>query len=99
MRIPGTPPPGEIAAAFSRLPASQRYVAQRNDGTHKMRKGETLGALAAVSGVSLNRLLAANGWSVGHEAARGQSVKIPGPLSRAEAAAGAPTVAQAAPEP
>jgi membrane-bound lytic murein transglycosylase D len=98
LRLPGTPPPAEIAAAFARLPASQRYVAQRNDGIHKMRRGETLASVAAASGVSLNRLLAANGWSAGREAARGESVKIPGPISRAEAAGGAPSVAQAVPE-
>jgi membrane-bound lytic murein transglycosylase D len=98
LRLPGTPPPAEIAAAFARLPASQRYVAQRNDGIHKMRRGETLAGVAAASGVSLNRLLAANGWSAGHEAGRGESVKIPGPVSRAEAAGGAPSVAQASPE-
>jgi membrane-bound lytic murein transglycosylase D len=97
LRLPGTPQPVEIAAAFARLPASQRYVAQRNDGIHKMRRGETLAGVAAASGVSLNRLLAANGWSAGHDAARGESVKIPGPISRAEAAGGAPSVAQTVP--
>ena len=97
LRIPGTPPATEIAAAFARLPASQRYLAQRNDGIHKMRRGETLAGVAAASGVSLGRLLAANGWSAGHEAARGQAVKIPGPISRAEAG-GVLTVAQAAQE-
>ena len=80
LRVPGTPPATEIAAAFARLPASQRYLAQRNDGVHKMRRGETLAGVAAASGVSLSRLLAANGWSAGHEAARGQAVKIPGPI-------------------
>jgi membrane-bound lytic murein transglycosylase D len=101
LRLPGTPPAAEIAAAFARLPASQRYVAQRNDGIHKMRRGETLAGIAAASGVSLNRLLAANGWSAGHEAARGEAVKIPGPISRAEAsgAGGAPVTAQAPPQP
>jgi membrane-bound lytic murein transglycosylase D len=98
LRVPGTPPATEIAAAFARLPASQRYLAQRNDGVHKMRRGETLAGVASASGVSLSRLLAANGWGAGHEAARGQAVKIPGPLSRAEAG-GAPTVAQTTPEP
>ena len=101
LRLPGTPPAAEIAAAFARLPASQRYVAQRNDGIHKMRRGETLAGVAAASGVSLNRLLAANGWSAGHEAARGEAVKIPGPVSRAEAyqAGAAPVTAQSPPPP
>ncbi len=39
------------------------YVAQRNDGVHRARRGETLAGIAAASGVTLNRLLAANGLS------------------------------------
>ncbi len=36
LRLPGTPPQGEIAAAWERLPATQRYLTQRNDGSHKI---------------------------------------------------------------
>ena len=89
LRLPGMLPPAEITAAWARLPATQRYVAQRNEGTHKLRKGETLATVAAASGVSLNRLLAANGWSAGREVARGTVVRIPGPASRADAGAAA----------
>src|SRR6202043_3291931 len=59
LRVPGTPPQAEIAAAWERLPATQRYVAQRNDGSHRVRRNETLAGIAAASGVNLNRLLAA----------------------------------------
>jgi peptidoglycan lytic transglycosylase D len=93
LRLPGTPPQAEIAAAWERLPPAQRYLAQRNDGSHKVRRGETLAGIAAVSGVSLPRLLAANGWNPGHAVARGESVRIPLPASRAESAAGAAPVA------
>ena len=86
LRLPGTPPQAEIAAAWARLPPAQRYVAQRNDGSHKVRRGETLASIAAVSGVSLTRLLAANGWSAAHAVARGDTVRIPLPASRAESA-------------
>src|ERR1700730_13443896 len=89
LRLPGTPPQAEIAAAWERLPPAQRYLAQRNDGSHKVRRGETLASIAAVSGVSLPRLLAANGWNAAHAVARGESVRIPLPASRAESAAGA----------
>src|SRR6202051_2684557 len=58
LRIPGTPPPTEIAAGWARLPATQRYVAQRNDGSHRLRRGETVASVAAASGVTLSRLLA-----------------------------------------
>ena len=84
LRLPGTPPPAEIAAAWDRLAPAQRYLTQRNDGRHKVRRGETLAGIAAVSGVSLSRLLAANGWSEGRVAARGETVVIPLPASRAE---------------
>ncbi len=97
LRLPGVPPQAEIAAALERLPPSQRYVAQRNDGSHKVRRGETLAGIAAASGVSLPRLLTANGWSAAPAVARGQSVRIPMPASRADNAAGAPAVAAAAP--
>jgi membrane-bound lytic murein transglycosylase D len=84
VRIPGTPPQAEIAAAWARLPLSQRYLAQRNDGKYKVRRGETLAAVAAVSGISVPRLLAANGWTSPHQIARGDIVHIPMPASRAE---------------
>jgi membrane-bound lytic murein transglycosylase D len=95
LRLPGTPPSDEIAAAWSRLPPTQRYVAQRNDGRHKVRRGETLAGIAAASGVSVARLAAANGWSAPHPIARGDVVRIPMPASRAEGS-GAPAAAAVA---
>src|SRR5271169_5207429 len=96
LRLPGTPQPPEIAAAWARLPATQRYLVQRNDGKHRMRRGETLAGIAAASGVTLTRLLAANGWSDAHELARGDIVRIPMPASRAEIAGGVSVAAAAA---
>jgi membrane-bound lytic murein transglycosylase D len=93
LRLPGNPPHAEITAAWERLPPTQRYVAQRNDGTHKVRRGETAATIAAASGVSLSRLLAANGWSADHTATRGETVRIPQPASRAEAAGAVPAAA------
>ena len=51
-------------------PPTQRYLAQRNDGLHKMRRGETLAGIAAASGVPLPRLLAANNLSGSPRSAR-----------------------------
>jgi membrane-bound lytic murein transglycosylase D len=84
LRLPGSQSPSEIEAAWARVPAAQRYLAQRNDGAHRIRRGETLAGIASVSGVSLPRLLAANGWSAAHAVARGAVVRIPLPASRAE---------------
>jgi membrane-bound lytic murein transglycosylase D len=96
LRLPGTPPQAEIAAAWARLEPAQRYVAQRNDGSHKIRRGETLAGIAAASGVSLSRLLAANGWGENRTVSRGESVRIPLPASRAEGAAATPAIVAAA---
>ncbi len=98
LRLPGTVSASEIDAAWGRLPAGQRYLAQRNDGAHRTRKGETLEGIASVSGMSLSRLLAANGWNATHALARGEVVRIPMPASRADGQAEA-TVAAAPPGP
>jgi membrane-bound lytic murein transglycosylase D len=95
LRLPGTPQATDLAAAWSRVAPTQRYAVQRNDGQHRMRRGETLASVAVASGVPLSRLLAANGWSANKELARGELVRIPMPASRAEVA-GAPTAALAA---
>jgi len=97
LRLPGTPPESEIAAAWARLPLNQRYLAQKNDGSHRLRRGETLAGVAAASGVSLARLSAVNGWTSTHAAARGDVVRIPLPASRAEMAGGTVTLAAVSP--
>ena len=105
LRLPGSQPESEIAAALARLPPSQRYVAQRNDGSHRVRRGETLAGIAAASGMSVTRLAGANGWNGTHAVARGDLVRIPLPASRADAAGQGPAVLAdnapdaAAPEP
>ncbi|HEX4243452.1 MAG TPA: transglycosylase SLT domain-containing protein [Steroidobacteraceae bacterium] len=95
LRLPGNLPKAEIEAAWQRVPGTERYVAQRNDGSHRVRRNETLAGIAAASGVSMSRLLATNGWGPGHTVARGDVVRIPLPASRGEAS-GAPTLAAAA---
>ena len=98
LRLPGTQPQAEIAEGWARLPLSQRFLAQRNDGNHRLRRGETLAGVAAASGVSVARLLAANGWNGTHTPVRGELVRIPVPASRADIAGNAAaTVAAASP--
>jgi membrane-bound lytic murein transglycosylase D len=96
LRIPGSPPPADIAAAWARLAPAERFVAQRNDGAHRARRGETLAGIAAASGVTLNHLLAANGFSSARDLARGEVVRIPMPASRADSAAAGVAAAAAA---
>jgi membrane-bound lytic murein transglycosylase D len=90
LRLPGTAQQPDIVAAWARLAPTQRYTAQRNDGTHRVRRGETLASIAAASAVTPARLLAANGWNGVHELVRGELVRIPMPASRAELAGAAP---------
>jgi membrane-bound lytic murein transglycosylase D len=97
LRVPGRLPETEIAAAWARLPPGERYLAQRNDASHRVRRGETLPGIAAASGVGLARMLAANGWSGGHAIQRGDVVRIPMPASRAEVGATAAVAAEPAP--
>jgi membrane-bound lytic murein transglycosylase D len=97
LRIPGSPPAADITAAWTRLAPAERFVAQRNDGAHRARRGETWAGIAAASGVALNRLLAANGLSAARELTRGEVVRIPMPASRADgSAAGVAAAATAA---
>ena len=93
LRLPGAQSEAEITAALARVPPSQRYLAQRNDGAHRVRRAETLAGIAAASGMSLPRLNAANGWNTGHTIARGDVVRIPLPPTRAEVAGEAPAAA------
>jgi membrane-bound lytic murein transglycosylase D len=96
LRIPGSPLSADISAAWARLAPAERFVAQRNDGAHRARRGETLASIAAVSRVTLNRLLAANGLSAPRELTRGETVRIPMPASRAEGSAAGVAAAAAA---
>jgi membrane-bound lytic murein transglycosylase D len=93
LRLPGSQSEEEVNAAWARILPSQRYLAQRNDGAHRVRRGETLAGIASASGMSLPRLLAANGWNTGHAIARGDVVRIPLPPTRAEVAGEAPVAA------
>jgi membrane-bound lytic murein transglycosylase D len=99
LRVPGSLPAPDVAAAWARLPPTQRYVAQRNDGAHRMRRGETLASVAAASGVSLTRLVAANGWSGNPTLARGDIVHIPLPALRAESSGESGAAAAEVPAP
>jgi membrane-bound lytic murein transglycosylase D len=95
LRVPGTQQSADITAAFARLAPADRYGVQRNDGTHKVRRGETLAGIATANGVTVSRLVAANGWNGGRELARGDVVRIPMPASRADAGGAAPAAAPA----
>jgi membrane-bound lytic murein transglycosylase D len=95
LRLPGTVGDKQIEAALLRVPATQRYLAQRNDGTYRARRGDTASSIAQRNGVAVDGLLAANGWERSVAIKRGQVVRLPLPTSRAGTPA-APVLASAA---
>ncbi len=99
VHIPGTISAAEVTASLARLPPSQRYLAQRGDATHRLRRGETVNVVAARFGVPVPRLLAANGWTTAPTLQRGQVLHLPLPLSRADTSAPDPRAAAPATAP
>jgi membrane-bound lytic murein transglycosylase D len=107
LRIPGNPSASVVAAAWERVPPASRYLSQRGDETYRVQRSESLAAIATKVGVPLARLLAANGWKTAPSLRRGELVRLPPPLSRADhgalaaaetsAAPSAPPVAEAQP--
>jgi membrane-bound lytic murein transglycosylase D len=83
LRIPGTLSAAEIAAAWERVPPAQRYLAQRGDETYRVRREESLAAVAKRIGVPVARLLALNDWAREPDLHRGQVLRLPPPPSRA----------------
>ena len=87
LRLPGIVEQKQLDAGLASIAPAQRFLAQRNDGAYRMRRGDTLAAVAQRNGVTLERLLAANGWTKSPALARGQTVRLPLPDSRAGASA------------
>jgi membrane-bound lytic murein transglycosylase D len=83
LRVPGTFSSADIAAAWDRIPPAQRFLAQRGDETYRVRREESLAAVAKRVGVPVARLLAQNGWAREPELHRGQVLRLPPPPSRA----------------
>jgi peptidoglycan lytic transglycosylase D len=94
LRLPGSIATQEIAAAWSRLPPAERFLAQRADARYRLRRDETLQSVAANLHVTVSRLLANNGWSEAPVLKRGQVLHVPLPQSRADKAT--PEIAEAA---
>src|SRR5258706_516693 len=76
LRLPGTPPESEIAAGWARVASNQRYLAQKNDGSHRLRRGETLAGVAAATGGGVARLLGGNSDTTNYEVAADNSVIV-----------------------
>jgi membrane-bound lytic murein transglycosylase D len=55
LRLPGVLTPAQIAEGMARLPPAERFLSQRGEAKHRLRKGETLAGVASASGVPLPR--------------------------------------------
>jgi membrane-bound lytic murein transglycosylase D len=84
VRVPGKWTATDIAAAWDRVPPNQRYLAQRSDPSYRVRRAESLEAVARRTGLPVARLLAANGWTVAPPLQKGQIVRLPPPATRAD---------------
>jgi membrane-bound lytic murein transglycosylase D len=81
-----------VIRALAEIPPSERYVAQRPDRFHKVRRGQTLSMLAARYGVRMQDLVALNGLRSRNRIRVGQVLRLP------QAGAGAvPTVLASGP--
>jgi len=84
-------PPQQLLAS---IPAVQRFDSQVPDKTHRVKRGDTLGRIAAHYGTTVGKLAQANGLKPGARIRVGQSLKLPG---RAVAVASTPAAREPAP--
>ena len=81
----------------ARLPANELYAGQVTPRTHRVRKGETMAAIAQRYGMTADRLAQINGLSAGASLRAGRRLELPEQLPRVlNAAAAAPSAATAA---
>jgi membrane-bound lytic murein transglycosylase D len=80
----------------ARLPANELYAGQVTPRTHRVRKGETMGAIAQRYGMTAERLAQINGLSSNAALRAGRRLELPEQLPRVLNAATAPTPATAA---
>jgi membrane-bound lytic murein transglycosylase D len=84
----------------SRLPANELYAGQITPRTHRVRKGESLGAIAERYGMTAARLAEMNGISPNAQLRAGRRLQLPEQLPRVMGAPPAAVVASApAPSP
>ncbi|GIK35341.1 MAG: hypothetical protein BroJett010_19000 [Gammaproteobacteria bacterium] len=85
-------PPQQLLAS---IPSAQRFDSQVPDKTHRVKRGDTLGRIAAHYGTTVSKLAQANGLKPGARIRVGQSLKLPG---RVAAVASAPAPREPAPQ-
>ncbi|MEJ0086765.1 MAG: LysM peptidoglycan-binding domain-containing protein [Pseudomonadota bacterium] len=80
----------------ARLPANELYAGQVTPRTHRVRKGETMAAIAQRYGMTTERLAQINGISAGAALRAGRRLELPEQLPRVLSAAASPPAAASA---
>jgi membrane-bound lytic murein transglycosylase D len=93
LRIPRNPLRPTPDVVLASIPASERHVEQVREAEYRVRRGDTLGRIAARFGVRTRDLMAANGIRSANKIRVGQVLEIPG---RTRVVAAAPSQAPAA---
>ena len=76
----------------TRLPPNELYAGQISPRTHRVRKGESLGSIAAHYGLTASRLAEINGISANAQVRIGRRLQLPEQLPRVMGAPAAPAV-------
>jgi len=77
LRIPRDELRVPISVALAKIPSSERFAEQKRDRFHKIRRGETLSAIARRYGVRESELVAVNGLRSRHHIRAGQILRLP----------------------
>ncbi len=101
LRVPRTSLTEPLDRLIAGVPRSARYAAQTRDSFHKVRRGETLSAIAARYRTSERELASLNGLRSRHRIRAGQKLRLPeeaGARRSRQRASIAPEVRQPPPE-
>jgi membrane-bound lytic murein transglycosylase D len=90
LRLPDSSAPFDASAVLARVPPQHLYTVQRSDPTYRVRKGETLAAIASARGTTIDALVRLNRLTPGAPVQRGQVLRLPEPAPVTVAAASGP---------
>jgi membrane-bound lytic murein transglycosylase D len=89
LRLPDNGPSFDANAVIARVPPQQLYNVQRSDPTYRVRRGETLAAIARARGTSVETLARLNRLAPSQAVTRGQVLRLPEPMPIAQGAVAA----------
>jgi membrane-bound lytic murein transglycosylase D len=84
LRIPSNEALGSAEAILAAIVPKDRYHKQTRDDFYKVRRGDTLGGIAARFGARVDDLMAANNLRSRHRIRVGQVLRLPGPDTKSK---------------